>query len=105
MTAHSYEERQKNVFYRKPEFKMRIIQLEPGEAIPECQMRAQVVFLCLEGQVEVAVNGEKTELGEQQLLVAEPGLFSMKGLGRSRLLGIQIECQEKVESAGPGVQG
>jgi len=29
----------------------------------------------------------------------------MKGLGRSRLLGIQIECQEKVESAGPGVQG
>ncbi len=91
LLAHSYEERKKNVFYERPEFKLRIIQIEPGEIIPECRMDSQVIFLCLEGLVEVTVCGDKVELGEMQLLAAEPGHFSMKGLVRSRLLGIQIK--------------
>jgi len=101
----SYEQRQKNVFYQKTEFKMRIIHLEPDEVIPECQMSSHVVFLCLEGLVEVMVDGEKTGLGEQQLLAAEPGLFSMKGLARSRLLGIQVKPSGPVESAGSQARG
>lgn len=86
-----YAERQKNVFYEKPEFKIRIISLEAGEIIPECQMSSQVIFFCLKGMVKVTVDGENTELGEQQLLVSEPGVYSMKAVEKSRLLGIQVK--------------
>ncbi|MGB9765791.1 MAG: cupin domain-containing protein [Candidatus Saccharicenans sp.] len=86
-----YAERQKNVFYEKPEFKIRIISLEAGEIIPECQMGSYVIFFCLEGKVAVNVNGQNTELGEQQLLVSEPGVYSMKTVEKSRLLGIQVK--------------
>ncbi|MBC7362503.1 MAG: hypothetical protein H5U06_09530 [Candidatus Aminicenantes bacterium] len=76
---------------------MRIIQLEPGEKIPECQMDSRVIFLALEGKVAVTVNGERVGLGERQVIVAEPGLLAMEGITRSWLLGIQIKPFDREE--------
>jgi hypothetical protein len=42
--------------------------------------------------VEITVNDKKAVLNkERELLVSEPGTFSMKALSVTRLLGIQIK--------------
>lgn len=79
-----YPERQKNVFLQSEEFKMRIIEPKEGGELPECQMRSNVVFLMLSGEVEVMVNNNKSVLKERELLVSKPALFSMKAVRPSR---------------------
>jgi quercetin dioxygenase-like cupin family protein len=88
-----YEQREKNVLYEKPEFKIRIINLKPGEAVPECDMSSHVIFICFKGGVELSVDGKKVELSSGQLLASEPGVFSIRAEKGSRLLGIQIKPQ------------
>jgi len=85
-----YEHREKNVFYQTREFKMRIIGLAPGESLPECDMASHVVFICIEGEVEVSVGEKKISLSTGQGLVIEPSTVSMKTDTGARLLGIQI---------------
>jgi quercetin dioxygenase-like cupin family protein len=91
--AAGYEQREKNILYEKPEFKMRIIDLEPGSEIPSCVMSSYVVFICLEGKAEILVNGNKVELFSGQLMVSEPAAFSMRAGSGARLLGIQVRPQ------------
>ncbi len=43
MVVHPYQEREKNVFYQAKEFKVRIIQLPPGGAMPPCEMKSHVI--------------------------------------------------------------
>lgn len=57
-----YNERDKNVFFKIEEFKTRIIKLLPGENIPECEMSSYVIFIVLEGEVEITVNTNKANL-------------------------------------------
>ena len=88
--AFPFSEREKNLFYKAEEFKMRIIELATGQELPDCEMKSHVIFFLIKGNVETTVNMEKTILTEGQLLVSEPANFSMKALEASRLLGIQI---------------
>jgi len=90
LTAFPFAERDKNVFYRADEFKMRIIELSVNQELPECEMNSHVVFFLIKGKIEATVNKEKTILTEGQLLVSEPAIFSMKALETSRIVGVQI---------------
>ncbi|MDZ7740578.1 MAG: hypothetical protein U5Q03_02170 [Bacteroidota bacterium] len=90
LQAFPFSERHKNVFYQVDEFKMRIIELESGQELPDCQMESYVIFSMVSGEVEVIVDNEKTLLKEGELLVSEPAKFSMRALKASRLVGIQI---------------
>ncbi|MEX2369631.1 MAG: hypothetical protein WD578_01405 [Bacteroidales bacterium] len=90
LQAFPFSERQRNVFFQVEEFKMRIIELESGQQLPDCQMNSYVVFSLVSGEVEVIVDYQKSLLKEGELLVSEPARFSMKALKASRLVGIQI---------------
>ena len=96
MTAHSYEEREKNVFFQAKEFKTRIIDLPPGGQMPTCEMSSHVIFYALDGKVKVTVNSESVALKEKQCLITEPATVSMETEDGARLLGIQIEAIEEV---------
>ena len=78
------------MFFQVEEFKMRIIELESGQQLPDCQMNSYVVFSLVSGEVEVIVDNQKSLLKEGELLASEPAKFSMKALKASRLVGIQI---------------
>lgn len=90
MEAQGYEQRSKNVFHQTPEFKMRVIDLAPGESIPLCEMASHVVFVCVHGKALVTVDGEGVSLTPAQGLVTEPALVSMRSDVGAKLLGIQI---------------
>lgn len=90
LQAFPFSERHKNVFYQVDEFKMRIIELENGQQLPDCQMESYVVFSLVSGEMEVTVDNQKSLLKEGELLVSEPAKFSMQALKASRLVGIQI---------------
>jgi quercetin dioxygenase-like cupin family protein len=90
MEANAYDQREKNVFYEKPEFKLRIIDLASGQSMPRCDMMSHVVFVCVEGEVEVSVGVDKTTISRGQCLVTMPATISMQTKPGARLLGIQI---------------
>ncbi len=90
MEAHPLEERDKNVFYRAEEFRMRVVELSPGEEIPSCEMESYVIFYVVEGSAQVGVNEERTELEEGQCLITEPATMSMKTEKGVKIMGIQI---------------
>ena len=90
LQAFPFSEREKNVFHKADEFKMRIIELAENMELPECEMNSHVIFFLVQGKVEATVNKEKTVLTEGQCLVSEPAVFSMRAIEASRLVGIQI---------------
>ena len=90
VTASSYEQREKNVFYLAKEFKTRIIELPPGGQMPTCEMASHVIFYVLDGEARVTVNSETVELKEKQCLITEPAIISMKTETGVRLMGIQV---------------
>jgi len=90
MNAYEYDQREQNIFYETPEFKMRIIDLGPGGSIPKCDMAYYVVFFCVEGEAEVEVGPDRINLAPGQGLVTEPAVVAMKTDKGVKLLGIQI---------------
>jgi mannose-6-phosphate isomerase-like protein (cupin superfamily) len=95
LTVFPYEEREKNVFFNGDGFKTRIITLPAGGVMPDCQMKTAVIFYVVAGEVDVEVDGEKHRLEEGHCLVGGPGRFSMKTAGGVRLLGVQIQNDQK----------
>ncbi len=90
MEAYGYEQRSSNVFYETAEFKMRVIDLAPGGSIPLCEMASHVVFVCVEGEALVTVDGDEVPLTPTRGLVTEPATVSMRSDVGAKLLGIQI---------------
>ena len=88
--TYPYEERDKNVFFKSREFKTRIISLLPGEKIPECEMASYVIFIIIDGEVNVKVNEDETILVKNQCLITEPSKISMQSVNGARIVGIQI---------------
>jgi len=91
MAAHSYQERDKNVFYSTPAFKARIIELGPGGEMPLCQMASYVIFVVIHGEATVRVDDEDLELGEGKCLITPPATVSMRSEKGVRMMGIQIQ--------------
>lgn len=90
MPSYPYAERHKNIFFQKDEFKARIIDLKPGEAIPTCEMTSYVLFYVISGSATVRVNDETAELAAGQCLITEPATLSMTGENGVRIMGVQI---------------
>ncbi len=90
MAAHPYSEREKNVFYQTPRFKVRIIELPPGGNMPTCEMASHVLFYVVRGGAEVQVNQEVTTIKEGQCLITEPATLAIKTENGVKIMGIQV---------------
>ena len=90
MKSFAYEERNKNVFYKAENFKIRIIELPPGGKMPSCEMSSYVIFNIIDGSVEVRVNQENAAIKEGQCLITAPTTISMKTEEGVKIMGIQI---------------
>ncbi len=53
-------------------------------------MASYVVFMVIDGSVEVQVNQENVAIKEGQCLITEPATISMKTEEGVRIMGIQI---------------
>lgn len=100
MDAYGYEQRSSNVFHEAPEFKMRMIDLAPGGNIPLCKMASHVVFVCVEGEALITVDGTEVSLTPAQGLVTEAATLSMRSDVGAKLLGIQIAPAGSTQSTG-----
>jgi len=94
LEAEGYENRNVNVFYKNDLFKTRVIVLEAGGKIPECQMESYVMFYLVMGEVLLKKNGESSILKENQVFITEPALLSMETTSGARLMGVQIKDQK-----------
>lgn len=94
LEAQGYENRQVNVFFQNKLFKTRVIVLEAGGKIPECQMDSYVMFYVVRGEVLLKKNDESSTLKENQVFITEPALLSMETISGARLMGVQIKVQE-----------
>lgn len=82
------------VIHQASNFKIRIVELLPGENIPPCEMASSVIFHVLSGAVDITSDGETASIKEGQGMVSEPATISMNSKTGARLLGIQIEKAE-----------
>lgn len=96
MDAEGYENRKVNVFYQNEQFKTRVILLEAGGKIPQCQMDTYVMFYVVKGEVLLKKNQESAVLKENQVFISEPALISMESADGARLLGVQIKAAKAV---------
>lgn len=87
------KEDKQNVFYKTDFFKTRVINLEAGMEIPDCNMSSHVIFTVLEGKVKIKVNEEMAELTTGKCLVTEPATLSMTTETGAKIMGVQIENQ------------
>ncbi|MFO7990924.1 MAG: hypothetical protein R6U61_01360 [Thermoplasmata archaeon] len=81
----------KKLIYERDEFKARHIQLSEGDKIPPCDMSSHVIFIVMEGGVEITADDDREALKEGECLFSEPGVYSMKTEKGAKLMGIQIE--------------
>ncbi len=91
LEAQGYQNRNFNVFFQNELFKTRVIVLEAGGRIPECQMDSFVMFYVVEGEVILRKNSESSILRENQVFITEPALVSMESTNGARLMGVQIK--------------
>jgi quercetin dioxygenase-like cupin family protein len=95
LESEAYEKREKNVFFQNELFKTRIIDLKPGQRIPDCQMDCFVLFYVVQGEVQLRKNDETATLKENQVFITEPALLSMETRSGARLMGIQIKTRKE----------
>lgn len=94
LAAQGHENRQVNVFYQNDLFKTRVIVIESGGKIPECQMDTYVMFYVVKGEVLLKRNDETAVLKANQVFITEPALLSMESKTGAKLMGIQIKAQK-----------
>lgn len=91
LEAFSYEQREKNVFFQSDTFKIRIIELKPGQSMPKCKMDCYVLFYIVKGEVEIMKNDHLATLKENQVFITEPALLAMETKKGARIMGVQIK--------------
>jgi mannose-6-phosphate isomerase-like protein (cupin superfamily) len=89
--AQNYDKRNVNVFYQNDVFKTRVIVLEAGGKIPDCEMDTYVMFYVVKGEVLITKNDESATLKENQVFITEPAVLSMQSPSGARLMGVQIK--------------
>lgn len=80
------------VFYKDSSFNSRLISLNKGEKIPPCEMDFNLIFIVIEGKVEITADDQKSILTQNQVLISKPGVFSMEALLDVKIMGIQIQA-------------
>lgn len=94
LDAEGYEKRNMNVFFQNDSFKARVIDLQPGQRIPDCQMDCFVMFYVIKGEVLLRKNDESATIKENQVFITEPALLSMETSKGAKLMGVQIKTRE-----------
>lgn len=64
MVKFSPNHRTKKVFFETERIKAQVMGLEPGQQIPPCRMNNDVIFVVLEGEGKIIVNGEEEDTKE-----------------------------------------
>ena len=83
----------KNVFFESGKIKAQVIGLEPGQAIPPCRMDHDVIFLVIEGEGRIIVDGEDEALTESTFVFVpmEKQTRSLQALTKMTVLAIQVK--------------
>ena len=95
LNALPYEKRGQNVFFEVDEFKARIIELKPGQSMPDCQMASYVLFYVVQGEIQIIKSGVRSDLKEHQVFITEPTLLSMESVNGVRIMGVQIKTRQQ----------
>lgn len=89
------ERRGHHVLYDGGTMKVRIVDLEEGERIPDCIMAESVLFHVLEGAVTITVDGKPARLRAGQCLITGPATLTMTAHERTRLMGVQFPGRQE----------
>lgn len=98
MPASPWKQRDKNIFWEGNGFKARIIELSPKSAFPSCNMKQNVLFIVVQGSVDISANGKTTQAQEGYCVVTQPAVVSMKTSDGARVMAVQID--NPVQSTG-----
>jgi len=82
----------KTVFYEAGRLKAQVMGLEPGQRIPPCSMTHDVVFVVLEGEGEIIVDGERVSIRPSSWIFVpkESGTRSIETRAKMTILATQI---------------
>jgi len=89
------ESRGRHVLYDGDAMKVRIVDLDEGERIPDCIMAESVLFHVLEGAVTITVDGKPARLRAGQCLITGSATLTMTAHERSRLMGVQVPGRQE----------
>jgi len=95
LEAEGYEKRNVNIFFQNEVFKTRVIVLEAGGKIPQCQMDSYVMFYVVKGEVLLRKNNESSIIKENQVFITEPAMLSMETTEGARIMGVQIKIDKR----------
>lgn len=82
----------KSVFFEVDRLKAQVMGLEPGQRIPPCSMDQDVVFVVLEGEGEIIVDGERVSVRPSSWIFVpkESGTRSIEARTKMTILATQI---------------
>ena len=82
----------KTVFHDAGKLKAQVVGLEPGQCIPPCSMDHDVVFLVVDGEGKIIVDGEGVPVRPMSWVFVpkECGTRSFEALTRMTILATQI---------------
>lgn len=90
----SRESHTKNVFLETKKLKAQVMGLEAGQKIPPCRMEHDVIFVIMEGNGKIVVDGEEEVIKKSSfaLVPREKETRSLKALTKMAVLAIQIKA-------------
>jgi quercetin dioxygenase-like cupin family protein len=91
-----YEQRKENIFFQNETLTARIVELKPGEKMPEykpyCKMEGHVMFYVVKGEIQLRKNDEIETLKENQLFITEPpATLSFSTKSGAKIMGVHIK--------------
>jgi quercetin dioxygenase-like cupin family protein len=84
-------DKNKNVLAQTEKFKIRNIELEAGQQIPECNMENWVLFYVRKGKGKIFINKKETIMAKESLVFTEPAMVSIKAKEAMKILGIIVK--------------
>lgn len=82
----------KTVFFESSKIKAQVMGLEPGQQIPPCRMEQDVVFIVVEGEGRIIIDGEARPLRKSSWVFVpkEKETRSLSAETRMTVLAIQV---------------
>jgi quercetin dioxygenase-like cupin family protein len=89
----SYLGHTKNVFYESAGIKAQVMGLEAGQQIPPCRMEHNVVFVVIEGEGKIIVDGKEEAVKESSFIFVpkEKETRSLQAETKMIVLAIQVK--------------
>jgi quercetin dioxygenase-like cupin family protein len=85
---------EKNVFFESGKIKAQVMGLKKGQTIPPCRMDFDVIFVVIEGEGKIIVDGEEAVLKKTSWVYVpkERETRSIQAHAKMTILAIQIRC-------------